>query len=185
MLVLFLLTFLSSSPIGASRTHLYSVPTSLGTPPWFRANWGWTAGYGFVSLSSPFSSVHNFWWDHLSSYVKFYLDLIASSENISLLYHLSQKGKTVRDPESHTQSVVNLWFQVTHYRLSNLLTPLVFQNFYIMCEIAQILIKAHAQSHSWLLSSYPGKIRLPSDILRPMPNTEATNQVCWLSLLRS
>ncbi|KIM42318.1 hypothetical protein M413DRAFT_444743 [Hebeloma cylindrosporum] len=90
----------------------------------------------------------------MASYVKFYLDLIASSENISLLYHLSQKGKTVRDPESHTQSV----------------------NFYIMCEIAQILIKAHAQSHSWLLSSYPGKVRLPSDILRPMPNTEATNQ---------
>jgi sister-chromatid-cohesion protein PDS5 len=54
---------------------------------------------------------------------------------------------------------------------------IVSQNFYIMCEIAQILIKAHAQSHSWLLSSYPGKIRLPSDILRPMPNTESTNQV--------
>jgi len=50
------------------------------------------------------------------------------------------------------------------------------QNFYIMCEMAQILIKGRAQVHSWLLSTYPGKIRLPSDILRSLPN-EATNEV--------
>ena len=43
----------------------------------------------------------------LSSYVQFYLDLVATSENISLLYHLAQKGKTVRDPESHSSSEVS------------------------------------------------------------------------------
>lgn len=40
------------------------------------------------------------------SYVQFYLDLVATSENISLLYHLSFKGKTVRDSESHSGSEV-------------------------------------------------------------------------------
>ena len=45
-----------------------------------------------------------------------------------------------------------------------------------MCEMAQILIKGRAQAHSWLLSTYPGKVRLPSDILRPLP-TEAGNEV--------
>lgn len=50
------------------------------------------------------------------------------------------------------------------------------QNFYTMCEMAQILIKGRAQAHSWLLSTYPGKVRLPADILRPLPN-EATNEV--------
>ena len=45
-----------------------------------------------------------------------------------------------------------------------------------MCEMAQILIKGRAQAHSWLLSTYPGKVRLPSDILRPLP-TEASNEV--------
>jgi sister-chromatid-cohesion protein PDS5 len=45
-----------------------------------------------------------------------------------------------------------------------------------MCEMAQILIKGRAQTHSWLLSTYPGKVRLPSDILRPLP-TEAGNEV--------
>jgi hypothetical protein len=38
--------------------------------------------------------------------LQFYLDLIATSENVSLLYHLANKGKTVRDAESHTYSVV-------------------------------------------------------------------------------
>ena len=40
------------------------------------------------------------------SYVQFYLDLIATSENISLLYFLSFKGKSVRDSESHSGSEV-------------------------------------------------------------------------------
>ena len=44
--------------------------------------------------------------DFFISYLQFYLDLIATSENVSLLYHLANKGKTVRDAESHTYSVV-------------------------------------------------------------------------------
>lgn len=47
-----------------------------------------------------------------------------------------------------------------------------------MCEMAQFLVKARAQTNSWLLPSYPGKVRLPADILRPLPSAEATNEVC-------
>lgn len=93
-------------------------------------------------------------------YVQFYLDLVATTENISLLYHLSFKGKSVRDSESHSGS----------------------ENFYMMCEMAQILIKGRAQAHSWLLSTYPGKVRLPSDILRPLP-IEASNEVLQTTYL--
>jgi len=93
-------------------------------------------------------------------YIQFYLDLVATSENISLLYHLSFKGKSVRDSESHSGS----------------------ENFYMMCEIAQFLIKGRAQARSWLLSTYPGKVRLPSDILRPLP-TEASNEVLQTTYL--
>lgn len=52
------------------------------------------------------------------------------------------------------------------------------QNFYVVCELAQSLIKSRAQTQSWPLSSYPGKVKLPSDILRPLPSSEATNEVC-------
>ena len=41
-------------------------------------------------------------------YIKFYLDLIATADTVSLLYHLATKTKTVRDAESHAYSEV--WF---------------------------------------------------------------------------
>jgi len=41
-------------------------------------------------------------------YLDFYLDLVATSDNIPLLYHLAMKAKTVRDAESHTYSEVSL-----------------------------------------------------------------------------
>ena len=37
-------------------------------------------------------------------YIQFYLELIATSDNVSLLYHLAMKCKTVRDSESHTHT---------------------------------------------------------------------------------
>lgn len=50
-------------------------------------------------------------WAHSYSliyfrYIEFYLDLVTSSDNIALLYHLALKAKTVRDSESHTYSEV-------------------------------------------------------------------------------
>jgi len=37
----------------------------------------------------------------MAKYIDFYLGTVASSENVSLLYHLAGKAKTVRDSESH------------------------------------------------------------------------------------
>jgi len=39
-------------------------------------------------------------------YIDFYLGSVASAENVSLLYYLSGKAKTVRDSESHLYSEV-------------------------------------------------------------------------------
>ncbi|KAF9235796.1 armadillo-type protein [Melanogaster broomeanus] len=91
----------------------------------------------------------------MAKYIEFYLDLIVSSENISFLYHLTMKAKTVRDAESHTYS----------------------ENLYAMSELAQELIRTRAQGRSWTLQSYPGKVKLPSDILRALPNPEAASKI--------
>ncbi|KAG1732950.1 armadillo-type protein [Suillus lakei] len=91
----------------------------------------------------------------MAKYIEFYLDLIASSDNVSLLYHLAMKAKTVRDGQSHTYS----------------------ENLYAMSELAQELIKARAQARSWSLQSYPGKVKLPSDILRALPNPESATKI--------
>jgi sister-chromatid-cohesion protein PDS5 len=58
----------------------------------------------FVSLSRNAYSLRSL----LSfRYIQFYLGIIGSADNVSLLYHLALKAKTVRDAESHTYSEVN------------------------------------------------------------------------------
>lgn len=42
-------------------------------------------------------------------YIEFYIDLIANSETVSLLYHLAMKGKTVRIAESQGQNFSEVW----------------------------------------------------------------------------
>ncbi|KAI0336697.1 hypothetical protein GY45DRAFT_1315302 [Cubamyces sp. BRFM 1775] len=91
----------------------------------------------------------------IAKYIQFYLDLVASNENVSLLYHIALKAKTVRDAESHVYS----------------------ENLYACGELSQHLIKAHAKAHGWNLETYPGKVRLPGDILRALPSAEAANEI--------
>ncbi|KAI0698060.1 armadillo-type protein [Cerioporus squamosus] len=91
----------------------------------------------------------------MAGYIQFFLDLVGSSDNIALLYHIAQKAKTVRDAESHVYS----------------------ENLYACAELAQHLIKAYAKAKSWNLETWPGKVRLPPDILRPLPSAEATNKI--------
>lgn len=52
------------------------------------------------------------------------------------------------------------------------------KNFYAICEMAQEVIKTRSHQNSWSIQSYPGKVKLPSDILRPLPNAETANKVC-------
>ncbi|KAJ8473024.1 hypothetical protein ONZ45_g16446 [Pleurotus djamor] len=91
----------------------------------------------------------------MAKYIQSYLDLVANADNISLINTLAAKGKTVRDPESHTHS----------------------ENLYALSELAQELIKHHARQRSWGITSYPGKLKLPGDILKPLPSAEAANTV--------
>ncbi|KAH8102266.1 armadillo-type protein [Cristinia sonorae] len=91
----------------------------------------------------------------IGRYIEFYLDLIASPDNIPLLFHLAMKAKTVRDAYSHLYS----------------------ENLYAVSEMAQHLIKLFAAKHSWSVESYPGKVRLPGDIVRPLPSPDAANEI--------
>lgn len=85
------------------------------------------------------------------------------------------KAKTVRDAVSHTYSEVSL-----HVSIQKQLVRVwhFLQNLYAMSELAQELIKSRTQTNSWSLQSYPGKVKLPSDILRALPSPDAANKVC-------
>lgn len=57
------------------------------------------------------------------------------------------------------------------------LTLAIRQNMYAMSELAQELIKNRAHAHGWSIETYPGKVKLPSDIFKPLPNVEAAKTV--------
>jgi hypothetical protein len=87
------------------------------------------------------------------------------------------KVKTVRDGESEQHSKVS--------QPSTLVTILVFglttvKNLYVLSEIAQEMIKSRSKQHSWPLPSYPGKLKLPTDIFKPLPNPEMANKVRFI-----
>lgn len=54
-----------------------------------------------VAFASVVASLSlTFRWSR--SYLEEYIDIFATSENVSYLYHLALKVKTVRDKQSHT-----------------------------------------------------------------------------------
>ncbi|KAJ7839550.1 armadillo-type protein [Mycena olivaceomarginata] len=91
----------------------------------------------------------------IAKYIQFYLSQVANADTISLLYHLAMKGKTVRDAESQQHT----------------------ENLYVISELAQELIKIWGHTHGLNIATYPGKIKLPSDILRPLPDSETSHQI--------
>ncbi|TCD68846.1 hypothetical protein EIP91_009560 [Steccherinum ochraceum] len=91
----------------------------------------------------------------IARYIEFFMELVATADNIHLLFHLAVKTKTVRDADSHAYS----------------------ENLYAIGDLAQQLIKNYAGKRSWSVQSYPGKVKLPGDIVRPLPNADAANQI--------
>ncbi|KAG9013484.1 hypothetical protein FRB94_002559 [Tulasnella sp. JGI-2019a] len=91
----------------------------------------------------------------MSKYIAFFVDLLATADNVSLLFHLAGKTKTVRDTESREYS----------------------ENLYVMSELAQHIVKTRAQSQAWPLPSFPGKTKLPDDIFKAHASPEELKKV--------
>ncbi|RXK35355.1 hypothetical protein M231_07377 [Tremella mesenterica] len=103
----------------------------------------------------------DFTWDpenmkDIATFIALYLDCIATRDNVSLLYLIAGKIKTVRD--------------------SLLEAPEDNENLYKLSELTQIIIRNRAQVHSWSITSYPGKIKLPRDIFHNLTDPAAVNR---------
>ncbi|KAG8757054.1 hypothetical protein FRC14_002423 [Serendipita sp. 396] len=83
----------------------------------------------------------------LAKYVGFFVELVANADNVSLLYHLAQQCKTVRDNAGHTFS----------------------ERLYLLSELAEYVIKQRAQELSWTIPAYPERVHMPMDIFKSLP----------------
>jgi sister-chromatid-cohesion protein PDS5 len=84
-------------------------------------------------------------------YLKFFLDALATSENIAFLYYAGAQLKMVRTRNSD-KSI----------------------NLYVLSEMIQVLIREHCASNNWMLQTYPGKVGLPRDLFEKLPAEESS-----------
>ncbi|GAA6062022.1 hypothetical protein JCM10212_005455 [Sporobolomyces blumeae] len=94
----------------------------------------------------------------MAKYFELYLECIATNENVSLLYHLAQLIKGARDAVDASYDPV----------------------LYILSELAQHLIKTHAELHHWPLTTLPKSslsIKLPGDAFRSLASPERAKEI--------
>ncbi|KAI9620288.1 hypothetical protein H4Q26_013858 [Puccinia striiformis f. sp. tritici PST-130] len=89
--------------------------------------------------------------ENFTIYINFFVDCVGNSENASLLYHLAGQLKTVQDR------------QVTK-------DP---DALYVISDLAQLVIRAKARDHHWVLPTYPGHVQLPEDLFKRLSAEQA------------
>ena len=96
-------------------------------------------------------------------YIMFYLKSVASTDNLSLIFHVAQRVKTVQDGISDEAD------KEARAQAS--------ERLYIISELAQAVIRHFAEERSWSLQAWPGKLHLPADIFARMSSHEHAQEV--------
>lgn len=94
--------------------------------------------------------------DFALTYIVFSLSLIMTSENISLLYYLSQRIKQFKGIEPYDSDNACL---------------------YLITEFSQTAINYIGKIRNWNISIWPGKLTLPSDLFEKLDNETANQTV--------
>ncbi len=51
------------------------------------------------------------------------------------------------------------------------------QNLYILSDLTQYLVQEKSRAHSWILTSYPGQIKLPRELFAPLGHNDLCVEV--------
>ncbi|KAG0663219.1 hypothetical protein C6P46_002808 [Rhodotorula mucilaginosa] len=90
-----------------------------------------------------------------AKYLEEYLEIFATAENISFLYSLASKLKTVRDRQDRRYD----------------------RNLYLLSELSQYLIRSLGARHSWPIPTYPAQIALPTDIFEAIKDDDECRRI--------
>ncbi|KAL8707867.1 MAG: hypothetical protein Q9220_007151 [cf. Caloplaca sp. 1 TL-2023] len=87
-------------------------------------------------------------------YLIFYLQNVATEDNLSLIYHIAQRVKQCRDGVLSSSA---------HTASDNVSTE-ADDPLYHLSDLAQIAIRKYEDLHNWTIQTMPGKVRLPSSL---------------------
>lgn len=106
-----------------------------------------------------------------SRYLIFYLQNVATEENLSLIYHVAQRVKQCRDvvlasAESSTET-----------------SSPIDSNLYHLSDLAQLTIRKYEDANSWNIQTLPAKIRLPSSLFMEVKSHDDAQRIAELNHL--
>lgn len=90
-------------------------------------------------------------------YILFYLNSVATEENLSLIFNIAQRVKQSRDaitPSADSDS-----------------------NLYHLSDLAQLTIRKFEDAHNWSIQTMPGKVRLPTSLFTEVRDHEEAQQI--------
>ncbi|KAJ3207768.1 hypothetical protein HDU82_003319 [Entophlyctis luteolus] len=88
-----------------------------------------------------------------AKYIQFYIDIVASPENISFLFHSAAQLKMLVDMHSQTSD-----------------------NIYHISDLAQFLVQEYCKHHMWTLNSYPTTIPYNRELFKRIASQQASNE---------
>lgn len=98
-----------------------------------------------------------------SRYIIFYLQNVATEENLSLIYHIAQRVKQCRDAVTPRKNTAD---------------PSIFDsNLYHLSDLAQLTIRKFEEAHSWTVQTLPAKIRLPTSLFTEIDSHDEAQHI--------
>lgn len=58
---------------------------------------------------------------------------------------------------------------------------MLLQNVYVLAELAERIVGVIVVKNGWIVQTYPGKIKLPADIFKPLPSHDVQQDVSGAS----
>lgn len=93
---------------------------------------------------------------YVAKVLRYFISIICNQANVLMLYYLAARVKQYRDiyvePELYNEHPL----------------PLPAQQLYIVADVAQALLKAHSDAHSWPVNTWDKKIKLDADMFTQM-----------------
>ena len=88
-------------------------------------------------------------------YIMLYLKAVATQSNIALVFYVAQRLKGVQDGIVESLS----------------------DNVYTLSDLAQHVIRSYAESQGWPITTFPGKLRLPSGLFAQLPSHTVAQEI--------
>ncbi|KAE8454103.1 hypothetical protein EG329_005026 [Mollisiaceae sp. DMI_Dod_QoI] len=91
----------------------------------------------------------------IGTYFLYYLNTVASEENLSLIYKCAQRVKQAKDAIAGVDA----------------------DNIYVMSDLAQALVKMYEEKKGWSMQTWPAKVGLPVGLFASLPSHEVAQDI--------